>query len=131
MLQISVIGNLGANAEIRVHNGSKFVSFRVASTRRYTKADSTQVEDTTWVACVLNGDGGQLTQYLTKGRKVYVSGDGGIETYSSPKERRMVSRMTCSVRSIELLGSNDKQPEQQPHDEPQEPQRQDGEDAPF
>lgn len=62
---------------------------------------------------------------------MYVSGDGGIEVYSSPKERRMVSRMTCSVRSIELLGSNDKQPEQQPHDEPQEAQRQDGEDAPF
>lgn len=131
MIQIQVIGNLGANAEVRVHNGAKFVSFRVASTRRYTKSDGTQVEDTTWVACVLNGDGGQLTQYLTKGRKVYVSGDGGIEVYSSPKERRMVSRMTCSVRSIELLGSNDKQQEQQPHDEPQEPQRQDGEDAPF
>lgn len=131
MIQIQVIGNLGANAEVRVHNGNKFVSFRVASTRRYTKSDGTQVEDTTWVACVLNGDGGQLTQYLTKGRKVYVSGDGGIEIYSSPKEHRMVSRMTCSVRSIELLGSNDKQQEQQPHDEPQDPQRQDGADVPF
>lgn len=131
MIQIQVIGNLGANAEVRVHNGNKFVSFRVASTRRYKKADGTQVEDTTWVACVLNGDAGLLAHYLTKGRKVYVSGDGGIEVYSSPKEHRMVSRMTCSVRSIELLGSNDKQQEQQPHDEPQEPQRQDGADVPF
>lgn len=104
MLKIQLIGNLGADAELREQNGNKFVTFRVAHTESYTKSDGTRVENTTWVSCVLNGDGGALTQYLVKGTKVYVDGDASFEVYSSPKTRRMECGVRLSVRNVELVG---------------------------
>ena len=104
MLQISLVGALGADAEKRTANGHDFISFNVASTERFTKADGTQAENTTWVSCTLNGDGGKLLQYLRRGTIVYVSGRGSTRVYSSPKERRMVAGINLMVDAIELVG---------------------------
>lgn len=104
MLQISLVGALGADAEKRTANGHDFISFNVASTERFTKADGTQAENTTWVSCTLNGDGGKLLQYLRRGTIVYVSGRGSTRVYSSPKERRMVAGVNLMVDAIELVG---------------------------
>lgn len=104
MLQISLVGALGADAEKRTANGHDFISFNVASTERYTKSDGTQAENTTWVSCTLNGDGGKLLQYLRRGTIVYVSGRGSTRVYSSPKERRMVAGVNLMVDAIELVG---------------------------
>ena len=67
MIRLEIVGNLGADAEIKEYNGNKFVSFRVAHSEKWvdqqTGAISTQ---TTWVSCSLNGDGKGLTQYLKR-----------------------------------------------------------------
>ena len=64
MLQVQVIGNLGADAEVKEFNGSKGVCFNVAHTERWTDEQGTKHENTTWVSCILNGDGGKLLPYL-------------------------------------------------------------------
>lgn len=70
MIRLEIVGNLGADAEIKDYNGNKFVSFRVAHSEKWvdrqTGAITTQ---TTWVSCSLNGDGKGLTEYLKKGLK--------------------------------------------------------------
>lgn len=44
MLFATLIGNLGANAEVKTADGREFVSFRVAHNDSYKGADGTKVE---------------------------------------------------------------------------------------
>lgn len=107
MFTVNLIGNLGADAEVQNYNGNKFVSFRIAVTRSYTKADGTPVEETTWASCSLRGDGGSLLQYLVRGRKVYVHGDASLRVYSSRTVHAMVAGLNVNVTTVELLNSSD------------------------
>ena len=46
--------------------------------------DGTKRESTTWVSCILNGDGGKLLPYLKRGAQVFVEGVGSARCFSSP-----------------------------------------------
>ena len=105
MIKVEVIGNLGADALIQVHNGNKFVSFRVANTDSWTDKQTGEIiKSTQWVSCTLNGDGGGLFPYLKKGTKVYVRGNANMVIYSSPKSHQMECGINLYVREIELCG---------------------------
>lgn len=104
MFQATVIGHLGADAEIKSYNGKQFVSFRVAHSERYTSGSGEQKERTQWVSCALNGDGGSLTQYLKKGQLVAVMGDCTLGLANSQVMRSMVPTCNLHVTNIELLG---------------------------
>lgn len=105
MLQFTVIGNLGGDAELHNENGSSYISFKVAHNERFTKSDGSQVDKTLWVSCILNGEAANLRQYLTKGQLVFVSGDGDVRTYHSQVQRQMVAGVNIRVRQIQLLGA--------------------------
>ena len=104
MFKGQIIGNLGTDAELRVHNDNKFISFKVANSERYTAQDGTVHETLQWISVTWNGDGGKLLQYLKKGVKVYVTGSLTIGTYSSPKERRILPDINLRADYIELCG---------------------------
>ena len=107
MLQLQIIGNLGADAEVRNTNGAQFLTFRVAHTNRYTDRNTGEVrESTTWVSCTMNGDGGNLRQYLKQGTKVYVYGDVSTRLYVSSKDGTQHAGIDCRVRQLELCGGN-------------------------
>lgn len=108
MLQVTLIGNLGADAKLQSSNGRDFTAFRVAHTERW-KDDAGQVhESTTWVDCVMDGQP-KVFEYLKRGQMVYVVGSCRLRTYSSEKDRCMKAGITISIARIELLGgrSND------------------------
>lgn len=102
MLQFTILGNLGADAEKKEYNGRPFVSFRVAHSEK--RQDGT--EATTWVSCVMNGDGGNVLQYLKRGQKVFVQGRGRVKTFSSPKTHQIEAGLDVSVDRVELCGQN-------------------------
>ena len=104
MLQLQIIGNLGADAEIKDFNGRKCVAFNVAHTERYKDAQGNQVESTTWVSCLWNSDGGKLLPYLKKGTQVFVEGSMSLRVYDSPKAHAKVAGANLSVRHLELVG---------------------------
>lgn len=105
MLQSTVVGHLGADAEVKEANGRKFVTFRVAHTDRYKDAQGVSHEATQWVSCVLAGDGGGLLPYLVRGAQVLVIGRASTRVYSSPSLRQMVASLDVNVDRVELLGS--------------------------
>ena len=105
MLKIQVIGNLGADAELHQSNGSEFISFRVAHTESITH-NGVQTDSVTWVDVTMNGNGGQLLQYLKKGAKVFVDGNLALRVYSSKKDRCMKAGATCFARTVELCGGS-------------------------
>lgn len=107
MIKLEVIGNLGADAQLQVNNGNKFVSFRVANTDSWTDKKTGEIIKTTqWVSCSLNGDGGGILPYLRKGTKVFVRGNAQTIIYSSPKTHQMEVGINIFVREIELCGGN-------------------------
>lgn len=110
MIKMEIIGNLGADAEVKVYNGNKFVSFRVAHTDKWVDQQTGVIStQTTWVSCSLNGDGGGLTPYLKKGTKVFVRGTPNFVIYSSPKTHKMETGVNLFIREVELCGGHQEQ----------------------
>lgn len=104
MLKTTVIGYLGADAQVQVSNGKEFTTLRVAHTSKWTDNSGTVHEETTWVDCIMNG-AGKVNEFLKKGQLVFVSGSTSLRVYSSAKDRCMKAGLTINVQSIELLGA--------------------------
>lgn len=104
MLRLNLIGNLGADAQVKDFEGRKAVCFNVAHTDRWTDENDVKHESTTWVSCIWNGDGGKTLPYLKRGTTVFVSGPCSTRVFSSPKEHRMVAGLNLRVDNIELIG---------------------------
>lgn len=104
MLKLQIIGNIGADATLKETPSGRFVAFNVAHTdKRTDTASGEQIERTTWVSCTINGDGGRLFPYLTKGAKVYILGDFSLREYTGQDGFRHMG-LNCFVREIELCG---------------------------
>lgn len=101
-----LVGNLGADAEVRNENGTQFVAFKVADSRRWKDQSGADHEETTWVSCTMNGDGGKILPFLTKGTKVMVVGRQSFNVYSSKVDRCMKAGVKMFVESIELVGAS-------------------------
>lgn len=108
MLQLSIIGNLGADAELRSYNGQEFIAFRVAHTEKYTDSQGQTQEQTTWVDCTKNGANTELLKYLTKGTKVYVVGRPQFRIFDSAKYRTKLVGVSLFANQIELCGQSAK-----------------------
>ena len=104
MFKVEIIGNLGADCEIKESNGSKFVTMRIAHTTNYVKDDGTKQESTIWVDVTLNNAESKVIPYLKQGVRVFVRGNGSLRVYSSKKDRCMKAGLTVSASEIELVG---------------------------
>ena len=74
MLQVSVIGNLGADAQVKSKNGNSFLCFNVAHTARVKSSSGEMVDQTQWVSVTMNHYSENFAKYLVRGTKVYVYG---------------------------------------------------------
>lgn len=106
MLQVTLIGNLGGNAEIKSADGREFVTFRVAHNESYKDAGGNRVDRTQWIDCTMSCDNGRpaVMPYLVAGTMVCVMGSMSTRVYSSEKDRCMKAGVTIHVQRLELLG---------------------------
>lgn len=104
MISASVIGNLGADAEVVSSNGNKFVTLSIAHTRKFKQPDGKETEQTDWVDAIINNVEHPVIPYLKRGVKVFVYGSARLRVYSSKKDRMMKAGLTINVISIELCG---------------------------
>ena len=104
MLKSILIGNLGADAEVKVSNGREFVTFRVAHSWNFTANDGTVNSGTIWVDCIGSHLKG-VVEHLKKGTQVYVEGTVSLRVYSSKVDRCMKAGLTINVESLQLIGS--------------------------
>jgi single-strand DNA-binding protein len=74
--KVILIGNLGADPELRYTSGGTPVAdLRLATSRKWTDKSGQQQEDTQWHRVVVWGKQGETCkEYLSKGRQVYVEG---------------------------------------------------------
>ncbi len=106
MLKVELIGNLGADVEVKESNGSQFATFRVADTSRYKTQSGEDKEVTNWIDCSYNNVESKVLPYLKAGVKVFVRGNASLRVYSSKKDRCMKAGLQVSVQEIELCGGN-------------------------
>ncbi len=74
--KVMIIGNLGADPEMRyTADGSAVTNFNVAVNRNFTTSDGERRDETEWFSVVAwRKLAEQCSQYLQKGRRVYVEG---------------------------------------------------------
>lgn len=76
--QVQIIGNLGADPEVKsFQNGGRIANLRIATTEKWKdKNTGERKEKTEWHSVTIQGDGlvGVAEKYLRKGSKVFVQG---------------------------------------------------------
>ena len=104
--KVTLIGNLGADPEVRsTTGGQRVATLSVATSRQWNNAAGERQEKTEWHRVVLwNTKFSQLAdlaeKYLKKGDKVYV--EGRIE-YRTWEDREGKTRYTTEINGRELI----------------------------
>jgi len=108
MIKMDVIGHLGGDAIVRDGQGAqRAISFSVAHTEKYTDSQGVKHERTIWVNCTIwrQPDKLAIVPHLTKGTRVYVTGQPSAAAYLSNQGGEPRADLRLRVDSIELLGS--------------------------
>lgn len=98
MQKIEIIGNLGGDAEIKIFNDRRYVSFSVACSERRADANGVVSERTTWYSVLKRGEG-NIIQYLKRGTKVFVRGGLNAKIYN---DKRGVPCVALNVNADEI-----------------------------
>lgn len=123
MIQATIIGNIGADAQVKEINGKQYCSFNVASTR--TRGGQ---KETTW-ASVLYYVNDNLMPYLVKGAGVCVIGDLTAKAYQKSDGTAGID-LSLFANTLTLCGGRQEQTapgQPQPSGTPQS----DDKDLPF
>ncbi|MGI9076196.1 MAG: single-stranded DNA-binding protein [Gemmatimonadaceae bacterium] len=104
--KVTLIGNLGADPEVRsTTGGNRVATFSIATSRSWSGAGGEKQEKTEWHRCVVwNSKISTLAdiveRYLKKGDKVYV--EGRIE-YRQWQDKENQTRYTTEINVRELI----------------------------
>lgn len=106
MFKAELIGNLGADAEIKSGEGYSFVSMRVANTEKWRDENGDEHSVTEWVDVNYSKTDSGLLPFLKSGMKIFVRGFIRQRVYSSQKDRKMKAGITINATEIELCGGS-------------------------
>lgn len=109
--KVTIIGNLGADPEVRYLDGGAVVAqFNVATTEKYTNRNGEKVEQTEWFRVELWNEQAKVAEkYLKKGNPVYIEGRLRTEVWTD-KEGKERTSLRVRANTMQLLGSpNDRQ----------------------
>jgi len=103
--KVILIGNLGANPELRYTQGQQAVAnLRLATTERWTDKSGQKQEATEWHRVVVWGRQAEIAgQYLTKGRQIYVEGSIRTRQWQDQQGQKRYSTEIVA-RNIQMLG---------------------------
>lgn len=101
-----IVGNLGADPELRyTQSGTAVASFRVATTERWKGQDGQMQEQTEWHSCNAWGKLAEICgKYLQKGSKVYVEGSINTRKWQDKSGNDRYST-EIKVREMKMLDS--------------------------
>ncbi len=103
MIKTQVIGNLGKDCVVNTVNGKNVINFTVAHTEKYRDSQGNSQEKTIWVDCAYWTDKTALSQYLTKGKQVFVEGQPEVRTFTR-QDGTAGASLSLRVREVQLLG---------------------------
>ena len=111
--KVILIGNLGANPELRYTQGQQAVAnLRLATTEKWTDKSGQKQEATEWHRVVVWGKQAEICgQYLTKGRQVYIEGSIRTRQWQDQQGQKRFSTEIVA-QTVQMLGPRaDRAPE--------------------
>lgn len=104
MLKMQIIGNLGKDCVVNNVNGKSVINFTVAHTERFRDSQGNNQERTTWVDCAWWTDRTTISQYLSKGTKVWVDGTPEVRSFTR-NDGTGGAVLAMRVRELQLVGA--------------------------
>lgn len=100
--KVMIIGNLGADPEVRsTQGGAKVANLRVATSESWTDKSGQKQESTEWHKIVFFGTQAEIAEkYLKKGGKIYV--EGSLQTQKW-QDKDGNDRYTTEIRGRSFL----------------------------
>lgn len=105
--QITLVGNLGGNPEMRyTQDGTPVTSFRVATNRRWSAQDGTTQERTVWFRVTAwRRLAETCNEYLTKGQRVLVVGEVEEPSTWTDQEGNTRASLEVQARVVRFLST--------------------------
>lgn len=102
--KVILLGNVGAEPEVRALDGGKKVArIRVATTERYTDQQGNKQEQTEWHSVTLwGGLADVVDKYVHKGSQVYIEGKIRTREYEAKGEKRYATEIIAN--DMKLIG---------------------------
>ncbi len=96
--KVMLLGNLGADPELRVTPGGQAVlKLRLATTENYLDRNNARQERTEWHAVTVWGKRAEaLAKFLTKGERLFVEGAIRTSSYEKDGEKRYRTEIVAS-----------------------------------
>ena len=113
LAKITVLGNIGQDAQVREVNGRYAINFSIAHNRKWTDNDGVIRESTTWFSCAIwkeTREKTKIAEYLKAGQIVLVEGTPELRTYKN-KEGQTIAALNVNVQEINFAGSAKKEGE--------------------
>lgn len=119
--KMTIIGNLGADPEVRYLDGGAVVAtFNVATTEKFTNRNGEKVEQTEWFRVELWNEQAKVAEkYLKKGNSVYVEGRLRTELWTD-KEGKERTSLRVRANTMQLLGSPNDRSEDNQYEAPRQ-----------
>jgi len=117
--KVIVIGNLGANPDVRaLPSGQNVANFSLATTARVKVRNGEQQKRTEWHRVVAFGKlADTCQQFLTKGRQVYVEGRLTTREYEAKDGSGKRYRTEIVAQQLRLLGNRANTPKTETSDD--------------
>lgn len=110
MKQLTIIGHIGNDAEIKQVNGWNVINFNVAHSESHKNAEGVKVEKTSWIQCAMwkkEGSSLEIAKYLKKGTQIYAQGEADVSAYI--KDGKAIANLRLKIDNLTLLGGNKQQ----------------------
>jgi single-strand DNA-binding protein len=116
--KVMLLGNLGADPELRVTQGGQAIlKLRLATTENYMDSNNVRQERTEWHQVTLWGKRGEsLAKLLKKGERIFVEGRIQTSTYDKGGEKRYRTEVVAT--NIILNGRTEERPREASDDAP-------------
>ncbi len=104
--KVILIGNLGADPELRYTPGGTAVTdLRIATNRRYKARDGDWQEETEWHSVVVwSKQAENCKEYLSKGRTVYIEGRLQTRSWDDQKSGQKRYKTEVVADTVQFLG---------------------------
>lgn len=104
----TLIGNIGKDPEIKtLQNGRKFVSFSLATSKRYRDNNGEQKEETQWHNIVIWGKTAETFENIgiVKGTQLYIEGEITNRSWTDQTTGQKRNTTEINVSSFQILSS--------------------------
>lgn len=112
--QVMLMGNLGAEPELKHTSAGPVLKFSLATTRHWLdKETGSKKEETEWHRVTIFGRRGEaLQKYLSKGSRVFVMGRIHNSSYEKDGQKKHSTEIICE--DLRFAGGSDRAPASSP-----------------